>query len=835
MNKKMLAIIGMTGVMLPMCMGCTKAKEVVSISLAHDKIQIDGEGATASGNIVTINVSGTYKVSGTLQEGQIRIATTTADAEVELILDGVDMTNAKEAVIYEEQAGKVKITLADGSENVLTSGEESQYEEALKAAKELDAQSGTEAAEGSTENDKTTTKVVEAATETDKTTTKVVETATENVKTTTENTGTTKETEESGTESEETTTETSDSADTLEDVQKAVIYTKNALDIEGNGALTVNGYINNGVQAKEALTIESGNLTVTAANDGIKGKKDVTVSDGTITTTTVGDGITADENVTIADGTFSVTTGEGAGETTQDTQMSGISKDRGSHVSTMEIPDDYENWFKNAKDMPEEVKEWLNSVTEMIETQQKKVSEQKTDTEQNSEQPQDDVAPQMGENGEALEGDMQPPMGKDGEMPEMPEGDMQPPMGEEGQMPQGDMTSEQKDTTEDTTNQSETEQSGTKDQSQSGRGDHLKMDMSSLEVPEELDEYLASAKDIPDDVKEWIENVENRTTKFSDRGQMENSDKDSNGENTVSQKGIKAGTTVTIKGGTFQLDTADDGVHSGDQIVVEDGTLEIASGDDGIHADNALTVNGGTIKVTQAYEGLEATQITVNDGTIHVTSSDDGINVGGGSSDGFGMRGGMPGTNTQNAEESEEQEAETTEDETNELEPTITINGGNIYINANGDGIDSNQDLLITGGEIYVDGPANGGNSAIDVGTENGGIAKITGGHVIGIGSAEMAEPIDSSSSQYAFLYAFDNDVEAGTEISVSDADGNVLETITTVKNCNSVILSSDSLQEGATYTLTAGDQSGEITLEEVYTSNSTSRMGGLGKRNPAQ
>lgn len=798
MNRKMLAVIGMTGTLLPVCMGCGKSKDVVSISMEQEKIQIDGAGATASGNIVTIDSAGTYKVSGTLKDGQIRIITTKEDAEVELILDGVDMTNAEEAVIYEEQAGKVKITLAEGSENVMTSGEESQYEEALEAAEQMNAK----AAENTTENAKTTG----TAKETDETTT---------------------ETAETGKETDETTTETTDRTDTLEDVQKAVIYTKNTLDITGNGALTVNGYINNGIQAKEALTIESGDLTVTAANDGIKGKTDVTVSDGTITTTTVGDGITADENVTIADGTFLVTTGEGAGETKQGEELPGMSKDRDSRSSAMEVPDDYETWFANAKDMPEEVKDWLNSVTEMIESQQKKVSESKTDTEENGEKSQDDRAKPAGEDGERPEmpeGGMQPPMGEDGERPEMPEGGMQPPMGKDGEIPdKGDNTQE-------------TQQSDAKDQNKNGKGNFHGMDMSSLEVPEELDAYLASAKDIPDDVKEWMENVENMATKFSDRGQMENSDKDSNGENTVSQKGIKAGTTVTIQGGNFQFDTADDALHSGDQIVVEDGTFEIATGDDGMHADNALTVNGGTIKVTQAYEGLEATQLTINDGTIEVTSSDDGMNAGGGSSDGFGMRGGMPGMNTQNTEEtSAEQDLEETEEEADEMDPMITINGGNIYINANGDGIDSNQDLLITGGEIYVDGPANGGNSAIDIGTENGGIAKVTGGHIIGIGYSDMAEDIDGSSSQYSFLYKFDSDVEEGTEITVSDSEGNVLETITTVKNCNSVILSSDSLQAGATYTITAGNQSGELTLEDVYTSNSTSRMGGFGKRQAVQ
>ena len=60
----------------------------------------------------------------------------------------------------------------------------------------------------------------------------------------------------------------------------------------------------------------------------------------------------------------------------------------------------------------------------------------------------------------------------------------------------------------------------------------------------------------------------------------------------------------------------------------------------------------------------------------------------------------------------------------------IEINGGNIYINADGDGLDSNGRLIINGGEIYVDGPENNGNGALDCGinaTINGGILVAAG------------------------------------------------------------------------------------------------------------
>lgn len=38
----------------------------------------------------------------------------------------------------------------------------------------------------------------------------------------------------------------------------------------------------------------------------------------------------------------------------------------------------------------------------------------------------------------------------------------------------------------------------------------------------------------------------------------------------------------------------------------------------------------------------------------------------------------------------------------------LTISGGTLKVNASGDGLDSNGNLIIEGGEIYVSGPTNG-------------------------------------------------------------------------------------------------------------------------------
>lgn len=685
MNKKIIAAIGLTGVMLPFCMGCGE-KTTATINLSQDKITIDGTGATSDGNIVTITAGGNYKISGTLSEGQIKVDTENESDKVELILDGVNLTNTTESAIYEKQAGQVTITLAKGSENTVSSGEESMYEEALEAAK----------ASASNTEDATA-----ATTET-----------TQQVATTT----------------------------------KAAIYVKNALTLSGEGSLEVNGYMNNGIQAKEDLKIKSGTITVTASNDGIKGGADVTIANGTITTTTVGDGISAGENLTVADGTFCIKTGEGAGEVKS---MGGA--------------------------MPANMTE-------------KKNGDAASDTEQSTEEKKESTDETTGKTAET-------DTGKATE----------------------ENTEEKKESTDETTDKT-------------------------AETDTEKSEDGAT------DTKETEKQAQNRRNpgQMAEFFQQDSSQESTSGD---SQKGLKCELTLTLDGGTFTFDTADDAIHSNDGMIINDGKIEIATGDDGIHAENALIINDGSINITQSYEGIEATELVINDGDIDVVASDDGLNAGGGSSD-FGMGaffGGRGNTDSNTATEetaaskttdskttdTETKDSETTDTETTEesVDPSITINGGDLYVNAGGDGIDSNENITITGGNVYVDGSANGGNSAIDIGTENNGICQITGGTVVAVGYSTMAEAIDTSSTQYSFMYVFDSTVSEGTEITIADADGKELATVTTVKDCDSIIYSSKELSKGEIYTITAGEQSGEITLEESYTTNSTSTgmFGGRG------
>ena len=66
----------------------------------------------------------------------------------------------------------------------------------------------------------------------------------------------------------------------------------------------------------------------------------------------------------------------------------------------------------------------------------------------------------------------------------------------------------------------------------------------------------------------------------------------------------------------------------------------------------------------------------------------------------------------------------------------IIIEGGNITVDASGDGIDSNGTVLIKGGYITIHGPVARGDASLD---SDGGIL-IEGGTLIAAGSLGMVE-----------------------------------------------------------------------------------------------
>lgn len=91
-------------------------------------IQLNGDTATASsdsvqisGTDITITEEADYIISGTLDDGRI-IVNAPDTAKLRLVLNGVTINSETSAPLYIFEADKVFVTLADGTENILSNG-----------------------------------------------------------------------------------------------------------------------------------------------------------------------------------------------------------------------------------------------------------------------------------------------------------------------------------------------------------------------------------------------------------------------------------------------------------------------------------------------------------------------------------------------------------------------------------------------------------------------------------------------------------------------------------------------------------------------------------------
>jgi hypothetical protein len=276
---------------------------------------------------------------------------------------------------------------------------------------------------------------------------------------------------------------------------------------------------------------------------------------------------------------------------------------------------------------------------------------------------------------------------------------------------------------------------------------------------------------------------------------------------TVSAKGIKGQASVAIDGGTFVIDAADDAIHSNDSLTINGGDFTLASGDDAMHADATLTINDGVIRITKSYEGIESAVITINGGDISVVASDDGVNVAGGN-DGSGMAAGMPPGGRPGRGGGPGMDAFTYTGN-----QYLYIHGGNIVVEAAGDGIDVNGAIEMTGGVVIVNGPTQQMNGALDY---DGGF-KISGGYLAAAGSAGMAQAPGASSSQYSLLLNFPSALPAGSLIHIQTSAGENLLTFAPSKTFQSIAFSSPALQRGDTIQVYYGGSATGTSVGGVY------------------
>lgn len=330
---------------------------------------------------------------------------------------------------------------------------------------------------------------------------------------------------------------------------------------------------------------------------------------------------------------------------------------------------------------------------------------------------------------------------------------------------------------------------------------------------------------------------------------------------------------IYLEGGTITAAAAEDGINATGSIVITGGELELTVQDDGIHSDKDLVIYDGTVSIPQSYEGLEGHRITIFGGTLDVTASDDGMNASGGTEsqeeeafmkqfrqedrgnmqlpEGEEMpeNGEMPQSpdGTEMAENGEATEAAADNElqqtsEMNEMpmrhggmrgemqdgmqqwqegkgmghggmdsdsEAYLRICGGNIKVDANGDGLDSNGYFYMEGGTVLVAGPTSGADSALDYGLT----AEATGGTVVAAGSSAMAQGFSPDSAQGNFLYNFSESIPAESIVSLKTSGGDEIVAWRCQKEFQSVVITSPELEAGNTYILTAGEQEVKIEL----------------------
>lgn len=331
-------------------------------------------------------------------------------------------------------------------------------------------------------------------------------------------------------------------------------------------------------------------------------------------------------------------------------------------------------------------------------------------------------------------------------------------------------------------------------------------------------------------------------------------------DDSASCKGFKAGGALTVTGGTLTVDSADDALHASTDVTISGGTLTLATGDDGVHADNDLVIGAKgasststpRINITASYEGLEGTTVTVYSGDIDVAASDDGVNA-----------------------------ASSTLGERSD-KYAISIAGGDLYIDAGSDGLDSNNDISMTGGKVEV----YGADAMMDAAIDYDGTFTLSGGTLFGAGMEPsagtqayiavgetspsgggmgggpngqgggqgMTPPGDANGTtdgnrptppNFSGNTSTDGTftpptkpsgnlpnresalgIKEGSVITVQDSSGKTLCTATALGSMSSVIFSSADIKEGETYTVLVDGTSVGTAEAKLGTTDSSSSMG---------
>ena len=354
----------------------------------------------------------------------------------------------------------------------------------------------------------------------------------------------------------------------------------------------------------------------------------------------------------------------------------------------------------------------------------------------------------------------------------------------------------------------------------------------------------------------------------------------SGGEVTVNSTdhAIHCTSDINITGGTLNLSSeSKKGISCHGDVTIDDGDITITKSTEGIESKEILTINGGNIDITASDDGFNSggTGVNQNGGFGGGTNMQGGQQGGRGqigrrNSNGQGgnqmtppempsdqnggqmippeMSNGQDGnqmtppdmssdqngsqmtppdmSSDQNGGQMTPPNMQQAEGNEQDSEHHIQINGGNIKIVADADGIDSNGSLFINGGTVTVDAQATGAESAFDT----DGAFIVNGGTIIGVSGSGMDESPNSYSAQNVILAYTTSQISAGDEVKITDSNGKTIAEYTAVKGGSKIVYSSDKLKTGETYTVYAsGEEVGSAEIESSITKIGTKSNSGFG------
>ena len=323
----------------------------------------------------------------------------------------------------------------------------------------------------------------------------------------------------------------------------------------------------------------------------------------------------------------------------------------------------------------------------------------------------------------------------------------------------------------------------------------------------------------------------------------------SNGTVTVNagDDGFKASRVVEISGGSLTVDQSDEGIEA-QYINVSGGNVNVTSAHDGMNASLKTSDSESTDSSANTSDAANQQQNNQQQGSLpggqqSGTSNQQQQGTGqppamsGTSQDGTSQNGttgtGQQQNNTQNqsnqnmgqppampggnAQDGTSQNGTTGTGQQGMGQPpqggmpgggggtfevvdaAINVSGGNITVNAEGDGIDSNGVTTLSGGTLIVNGPSQGGNAALDT---NGDLL-LNGATVLSGSTADMFEaPSTNSTSGYLKL-TNSSGFEQGSTVQVADSSGKVVANYKVTKsNVQLVLVSSSSIVKGQSYTV---------------------------------